>query len=406
MSANTGPAPSGRPIEKRSAAFLLLFALAHLGGVFGYLPLLSLLLPIKVQAMAGDARLGLFTLCMVTGGIASSASNILFGWLSDRSVRQGKGRRRWIAAGIVASAAALFAVAEADRPIPLVLSVMAVQIAVNLLLAPLIAIMADEIPDSQKGLTGALLSLAFPLAAGGAALMMDVTSLNGATRLAVAALALAICTAPFLATRSRKTSDALPPIEERAMLRRDLGVAWASRILMQVANNVLSTYLFYYFESVASSASPEQLAARVGHVLTIAFLLPVPVTLLIGRLSDRMHRRKPFLLAMAALAVAGLVVMALAEDPRIGAVAYFTYSIGSQAFLALHGAFAMQLLPSPEHRGRDLGLLNLTNTLPALLGPVLTWQLASPHNFTAALLALAGLAALGGLLVLGVRGRR
>nr|WP_246586944.1 MFS transporter [Stakelama flava] len=384
---------------------MLLFALAHLGGVLGYLPLLSLLLPMKVEAMAGEARLGLFTACMVTGGIASSVSNIFFGWLSDISVRRGGGRRRWVLGGIAAIALSFLAVAEASEPLALILAVVAVQIAVNMLLAPLIAIMADEIPDSQKGLTGGLLALSFPLAAAASARLVGVAGLGEDGRLGLVVLAIGLATVPLLATRPRML-DAPPPVPgEAAMLRRDLAIAWAARILMQVAANVLSTYLFYYFETV-SDAAVDQLAARVGHVLTVAFLVPVPIALLIGRISDQLRRRKPFLLATAAGAVAGLVVMALSNDPRISALAFFFYSAGSQAFMALHSAFAMQLLPNPNHRGRDLGLLNLTNTLPALLGPLLTWQLATPGNFSTALLALALLNGIGGMLILAVRGRR
>ena len=66
----------------------------------------------------------------------------------------------------------------------------------------------------------------------------------------------------------------------------------------------------------------------------------------------------------------------------------------------------MQLLPDPRHRGRDLGLINLTNTLPALIGPLLTWALATPHDFRAVMLTLAGLTLLGGLLVPAIRHRR
>ena len=95
--------------------------------------------------------------------------------------------------------------------------------------------------------------------------------------------------------------------------------------------------------------------------------------------------------------------MASAHDWGVGAVSFALYTIGSAVFLALHATFAMQLLPDPRHRGRDLGLLNLTNTLPALIGPVLTWELATPRNFTPAMLVLAALTVSGGVVMLAVR---
>ena len=98
--------------------------------------------------------------------------------------------------------------------------------------------------------------------------------------------------------------------------------------------------------------------------------------------------------------------MAAADGWRVGAIGFGLYAIGSGVFLPLHAAFSMQLLPDPRHRGRDLGLLNLTNTLPSLLGPLLTWMLATPRDFGALMFVLAALALGGGLTLIGVRGRR
>ena len=95
--------------------------------------------------------------------------------------------------------------------------------------------------------------------------------------------------------------------------------------------------------------------------------------------------------------------MAGATDFAAAALCFGLFSVGSAVFLALHSAFATQLLPNPHHRGRDLGVLNLTNTLPALLGPLLAWTLATPDDFDAVMLVLAALAICGGLLILAIR---
>ncbi|MBR0553597.1 MFS transporter [Stakelama marina] len=391
--------------ERRSTAFLLVYGLAYAGGVIAYMPLLSLFLPIKVEEIAGDARLGLFTACIVAGSIASSASNILFGWLSDRSVARGGGRRRWVTGGMVALALSYAFVAAAASPLAIILAIIFFQTAVNAALAPLIAIMADEVPDAQKGTVGGLLSLGYPTAALLSASLVGADFLTEPMRLAIVMAAILACLAPLLAIPARRVADETPRPAIHAMLRRDLMIAWAARILVQIAGAVLSLYLLYYFESFFDTPPP-RIAAWVGHLFTLAYLVPVPAAILIGRLSDRIDRRKPFLFAAAAVAALGLVGMAIANDWMQGAVAFGLYAVGSATFLALHSAFAMQLLPDPQHRGRDLGLLNLTNTLPSLLGPLLTWLLATPRDFGAAMLALAALALCGGVTILAVRGRR
>jgi MFS family permease len=391
-------------VHPRSAAFLILFALANIGGVVSYLPLLTLLLPLKIEALSGEARIGVFTACVTAGAIAASGSNILFGWLSDRSVLRGGGRRQWMAGGVVVSAAAYAAVALATTPLALVAAVVGFQFAINAMLAPMMAIMAEEVPDAQKGVAGGLLSLGSPAAAAFSALLVGQAMLPEAARFALVPTAILACVLPLLLTRSRVVAQVasaapLPP-------RRDLVIAGVSRLLVQVAAVVTQSYLLYYFESIVPVGEHGGLPVRIGHLLTLAFVAPLPIALLLGRWSDLTRRRKPFLLASAGVAAAGLVGMASAGNWVGGAVAFAVYTCGSAVFGALHFAFAMQLLPSARHRGRDLGLLNLANTLPSLLGPPLAWMLATPRDFDAVMVMLAGLALCGGLGMLGVRAWR
>ncbi|WP_260599921.1 MFS transporter [Sphingomonas endolithica] len=390
---------------RRSPSFLLICALAHVGGVIGYLPLLTLLLPVKIGGVAGDARIGLFTATVIAGALAASVSNILFGWLSDHMVARGGGRRVVLAGGVGGLAFAYTLVAIAASPIAIVLAVVAFQVVVNAVLAPLFAIMADEIPDMQKGVAGGLLPLANPLASALSALLVGLAFLDETSRLGLVVAAVAACVAPLLLTRARRIAPDATLVLPGAMLRRDIVIAWIARLLVQVAGNALSLYLLYYFESLGAVATAD-LPALVGRLLTIAFVLPLPIALAVGRVSDLLGRRKPFLLAAAIVAASGLVGMALAADWTAGAIGFCVYTTGSSVFVALHSAFAMQFLPDPQHRGRDLGFYNLTNTLPALLGPLLTWWLATPRYFDAVMLALAGLTLCGGVAMLAVRGRR
>ena len=403
------PAPSLRtslPIGggRRSVSFLLVLALAHAGGVIGYLPLLTLLLPVKVEALAGEARIGVLTACVIAGALAASLSNVLFGWLSDRSVARGGTRRPWIIAGLVGLALSYIVVALASAAATIVIGVVLFQIAVNAVLAPFFAIMAEEVPDSQKGVAGGLLALANPVASGFSAILVAAAFLGEAGRFVAVPAAVLVCCMPLLLTRAR-IAEGVAEAEQARPSARDLATAWSARLLVQVAGNVQSLYLLYYFESVAQHETPLALAGQVGQLLAIAYAVPLPVAVLVGRLSDRTGRRKPFLFAAAALATVGLAGMALAGSWAEGAIAFGFYAVGSAVFLALHSAFAMQLLPSARHRGRDLGLLNLTNTLPALLGPLLAWSLATPRDFSPLMLSLAGLTFCGGLLVLRAKGR-
>lgn len=391
--------------EHRSTRFLLTYALGYAGGVIGYLPLLTLLLPIKVDAVAGPARLDVFAIVVVLGALAASLSYIVFGWLSDRSVERGGGRRRWMVGGTAATALSYVAIDAATSPAALILAVVAFQVAVNVVLAPLAAIMADEVPDSQKGVAGGLLALANPVAAALSAVLVGLSSIDAGVRFAIVPVALALCVLPLAFTRVRPIASAgttaLPAISPR-----DLAIAWSARLLVQVAGSALFVYLFYYLESVAPTVPPVTIAARMGLIMIVAYVVPLPVAVWVGWLADRWGRTKPFLLAASAVGAAGLAGMAVADDFTGATVAFCVYTAGASVFLALHASFAMQLLPNARHRGRDLGLINLTNTLPSLLGPALTWLLATPSDFDAVLLVLAALTLCGGFVILAARGRR
>ncbi len=390
----------------RSPGFLGAVALANAGGVIAYLPLLTLLLPLKVEGLSGEARIGVFTATVFAGAIAASISNVLFGWLTDRSVARGGGRRAWMASGVAATAASYGGLIVAATPVALVAALVAFQIAVNALLAPMMAIMAEEVPDAQKGVAGGLFALGGPLASIVSTVLVGQATLTEAARFAILPAAVAACIAPLLLARARiAVADRDPRGDVRAS-RRDLIVAGVARLFVQIAGVVTQTYLLYYFESIVPAAERAGLPGRIGHLLTIAFIVPLPAALILGRLSDLTRRRKPAILLAALIAAAGLADMALARGWPAGAAAFVVYTLGSSVFVALNAGVAMQLLPNPRHRGRDLGLLNLANTLPSLLGPPLAWVFATPHDFVGVMLALAVLAVGGGLTMLCVRTER
>lgn len=389
---------------RRGMGFILLVALANAGGVIAFLPLLSLLLPVRIAEIAGEARIGLFTATVIAGAIAASLSNIAFGWASDRTRARGGGRRSWVVAGLMLLALSFAAVALAQTPGTIVVAIILFQVAVNALLAPLFAIMADEVPGTQMGLAGGLIALGSPLASAVGAVMIALALPGDGAQLAFILAMVLICVVPLLraSVQSGAGASATPP----RLAGRDLAVAWLSRLLVQIAGNVLSLYLVYYFVSIDPGLSAAKQVGPIGQLMTIAYLLPLPVAVLLGRWSDRIGRRKPFLLAAAAVAALGLLGLAVARDWAVAASAFALYALGSSVFLSIHSGFAMQLLPSAENRGRDLGLINLTNTLPALIGPALAWALSTPRDFGPVMLLLAALTLIGGALVLGIRQQR
>ena len=97
----------------------------------------------------------------------------------------------------------------------------------------------------------------------------------------------------------------------------------------------------------------------------------------------------------------------LAEKPSrpsvLAAIAGFVvFGIAATVFLSLHTGQTLRVLPKPQHRGRDLGVFNLTNTVPSLVMPWLTQPLVPSFGFSALLGCFAVVVALGAGVVVSV----
>ena len=381
----------------RNRRFLFLFALANAAGFIAFIPLLTLVLPVKIGTLAGDARIEWLAGASLAGAIAASIGNVAFGWASDVVGT----RRQWAAAGLVLTLASYLPIHFANSGLHLILALIAYQLALNMLLAPVTAWAADVVPDSDRGLLGGLLA-AGPASGAIAGAIVTLPLIGGQSyQMALICLLVFSLAAPLIAVGASERHTAAPE-EVRPHDRRyfDFGMMWIARLLVQIAGAVLFTFLLYYFQSSTSPASQFQVALLSAATLLVAF----PLTLALGRISDRLGPRRPFLIAAVAVASLGLLTMAGQQNMAMAMVGYAIFGCATASFLALHSAFSMQLLPSPGRYGRDLGVLNLTNTLPNMIAPALAIWLVPGRGFAALLTLLAFLMVLAGICILLIRG--
>ncbi|MES2442429.1 MAG: MFS transporter [Pseudomonadota bacterium] len=394
------------PFTAPSRGFVILYTLA-IGGMFvSFMPLVMVLLPLKAALVSQD-RVALLSEAALGGAMVASVANIVVGMLSDRTYRQRGTRRPWIAAGLIALVPAYAAFHLSASPVSLLLAVAALQIAINMGFSPILAMMADEVPDSHKGLVGGLIGTGQPIGSLVAVIVVTAPLAEGGRYLLLCAIIVAMV-APFLLLIRERGEPAVtvPEAHPVAQRRLDFARVWAARVLVQVAGNALGTYGFYYFMSVMGETGAKEGATPSGLIATVmavATVVALAMTVLAGKLSDRAMRRKPFLAAAAVAMAAGLGAMALAQTPALAAGGYILALSSLSVFLGIHSALAMQLLPSPGHRGRDLGILNLTNTLPAIVAPLLALTLApQQQGFGPLLVTLLLLTLAGGAVVLTV----
>lgn len=387
------------PEARQSSLFLLLYALAWAGGSVAYVPFLTILLPVKVSILAGTGA-GVTWLAYIAfaGAIAASLGHIGFGYLSDITGH----RRAWIWLGLVLSSGLLVAVTRATSLAGLIAIVLAWQLGLNMMLAPLAAWAGDCVPDSQKGLLGGLLAFAPGAGAMAGALVTIPGLATPGERLVLVALIVAVCVVPVLAIGApARMIEAPPPTSTLTAwdgLRHQAGAMrrmWLARLSIQIAEAALFSYLYFWFRSVDSTMTD----SRTARVLSTVLVFSAPLALLAGHLADRRRRPLVPLVACALLSFGGLVGMALSRSLPAAIGTYALFGLATSIFLALHSAQTLRVLPRSDRRGRDLGLFNLTNTVPSLIMPWLTLALVPHFGFFGLFLFLSGLALLAGLLL-------
>lgn len=387
---------------RQTNRFLFLYSLACAGGAVAYVPLLSILLPVKISALAGQGADAAWLAYMAfAGAVVASLGNIGFGYLSDVTGN----RRGWTWLGLILSSVMLLAVGRASSLMGLVVVVVAWQLCLNIMLAPLAAWAADCVPESQMGLLGGLMAFspAIGALAGAFVTLSGLASPDG--RLMLVVMIVALCVLPLLIAGAPASMADRPVPPERLVpikaavtgfnASRALWGMWIARLIVQVAQVSLFSYLFFWLRSIDSAVGDAQ-AARIFGVIQ---LFSAPLALMVGRWADSSRRPMAPLVVCVLMASLGLMGMAMSRTLAVAIAAYGLFGFATSIFLALHSAQTLRVLPRPARRGRDLGLFNLTNTVPSMVMPGFTLALLPHFGFSGLFWFLSLLAIAGGLLL-------
>jgi MFS family permease len=373
----------------RDLRFLALYALAWAGATVAYVPLLTLLLPMHVDRLAGAEALRWLALTTFTGAIIASVTNIAAGWMSDRAGR----RRPFVLVGLALSTAMLLAMPHAAT-LPMLMGVIVLwQVGLNAMLGPLSAWAGDCVPEARRGMLGGLLAFAPASGALAGALVTIPGVADLPQRFGLVGALVVVCVMPLVLSGEEGAQQSAASFSEGSAVARKVlrGMAtrmWFARLLVQVSEAALFAYFYLWLRTV----DPNLPDNGIARVLLTAMVIGALTALVAGRWADR--RGKPVLpLALASGgAAAGLMIMALASG-REGVIGgYLLFGLSTSVFLALHSAHTLRVLPDSTRRGRDLGLFNLTNTIPSLVVPSLTLALVPTLGFAGLFVVLAVLA--------------
>jgi MFS family permease len=260
-----------------------------------------------------------------------------------------------------------------------------VQLGLNALQAAATALVPDRFPAAKRGGVSGLIGLGITIGnAVGAVVAGSFTDAGALPYLVLAALVLVVVAVFVVANPDRSSLDetAAPRPTLGEFLRGfwvsprkhpDFAWAFAARFLMVIGFYGAQTFGLYILRDYIglSDADSNAFAAQIGVVLLLGVLISALAS---GVLSDKLGRRKPFIVWASVVMALGLVVP-LVLPTTTGILIYsFLLGLGFGAYISIDLALMTEVLPASmtsgaSSAGRDLAILGLATTLPQALSP-------------------------------------
>lgn len=396
------------PVRRVGAGWIALFSTAWLGVWMAQLTPIQLLLPLQVEARVEsgywlDSVLA-FGVISAVAGVCALIAFPLSGALSDRTVGRFGRRRPWIAAGTLLFAASLALLGLQSSLIGVGIFWALAITGFSVLSSALTAMISDQVPVDQRGIVSGW--IAAPQAVGTILGLVLVTALVTGQLfgyLAIAVLLLALVT-PFLwltpdavlAKTDRPPMSALALVEGLWISPRkhpDFGWTLLSRVLVNLGNALGTTLLLYFLLFGLNDPQAEDDLILLS-LIYMAFL--VVATLIGGRLSDRLERRRIFVALSAVLQALAALALALLPGVPTAMVAAGLLGLAYGCFLSVDQALATQVLPEPTAHGKDLGIMNIATAVPQAIAPLLGALVVAALDGFAGLFLLSALFTLAG----------
>ncbi|MGH3086274.1 MAG: MFS transporter [Rubrobacteraceae bacterium] len=412
------------PVGRFGLLRMVMLGVVHAAVFMGAIGSAQILLPIVITDI--DPANREINLGYVTGVAAffGAVGGPIVGALSDRTTLRFGRRRPWMLAASVLSAGALAAMSwAAESIVALILLWSLVGFANAALLTAARAFIPDQVPEGQRGVASGIFSLGLPLGTLlGTVLVASVIEDTGTAFVVLAAvnvvsvvLFLIVFGDPPLPARAR------PPMRLGVFFRNfwinprehpDFVYVWVTRVLVLLGWQMGTSYLLFFLEDAVGYEEmfPGRTASQGVASLTIIAIIAITALFLSsfvsGWISDKVGQRRPFVIGAGLLMGVSLLVLAFARDWPVLLAMAALLGLAIGMFIAVELALITQLLPSAEDRGKDIGLVNLADSLPYSLGPLMAGFIVAHAGYPQMFVLAAVVTTVGAILVTRIKGAR
>jgi MFS family permease len=402
------------PTEPVSARWIAAISLTNVGLFVAWFGPIQVLLGKEAELLSPNHKEAALAWVVGLGALFAVIASPLAGALSDRTVSRFGRRLPWIVIGGSTGVLSLILLAFAPNVVVMALAWCLVQLTLNTMFAAVVAAVPDHVPHRQRGMVGGWLGISQTMGVVGGSAVAAATGgiVAGYVGCIVVLVVLAI---PYLLLRKDPPLDPAlrPPWNRREFLRGfwvnprehpDFGWAWLTRFLINLGNAIPLVYLLFYLQEEIHHPNPE----GGVFVLTATYAGTLLLTVVVGGIaSDRLGRRKVFVLWAGLVMSAAAIVLSGAQNFTTAVVAAAVLGLGFGVYTSVDFALMTEVLPKAVDRAKDLGVVNVANTLPQVLAPAIAAPVVTHLGGYPVLYGVAAALGVGGaVLVYRIRGVR
>lgn len=395
---------------------LLLWFVPGTLGIFllwGAIP--TVLLPLQVELIDAENKVANLAVVTTIGALAAMIAQPIAGTVSDRARTRFGSRAPFIVGGALVGGVALIALGLSSSILLVALCWTLVQISFNVVQGPFSAMLPDRVPEAVRGTFAAVIGAMTMVGSLGGVILASVLagSIPGAY-LVLAGTAVTLLTLFAVFTRSGDNrGEPRPPFRLRdfaltfwvdPIAHPDFFWAFTGRLLLYTGYFLVVAYQLYLLQDYIGLG--DEAVALLPFVSAAALPTLIVAVAVSGPWSDRVGRRKPFVVA-ASLIVALAQVVPWVWPTFAGMIVFALLAgLGFGAFQAVDTALVSQVLPDSHAHAKDLGVVNIAATLPQTLAPALAGAVVLAFGFAGLFPAAIALSVLGALAVLPIRSVR